>query len=320
MKKLLMIALVLNLVACSTDSTESNAGQAADVKGSTFNPNPTPEDYRKANYPNFMSDLLTIEDAIEGKSNANRAPWVNTYVPDAAFRAKLISLGAATDTNLTDNFVTIDQGRGGLILTNSGISDLTGIKAFTSLVQLAVASNNLTTLDVSGMTSLNVIECNNNQLTSINLTGTTNLYQLWCHNNQLTSLTLPSAANTLWGVWCYGNQLTTLNLNGNVKITDLFCQTNKLTSITLTTFTLLKQVNCSANRWATLNFNSNTKLTFLYCMGNTLLTDIKVKNGFNANIINPNFSNNIKSPLIHVDNVSYANTAWPNKGTSTYVL
>ena len=58
MKKLLMIALVLNLVSCSNDTDETSSTQVAETKPSSFNPNPTPEDYRKANYPNFMSDLL----------------------------------------------------------------------------------------------------------------------------------------------------------------------------------------------------------------------------------------------------------------------
>ncbi|MFC4816104.1 MULTISPECIES: hypothetical protein [unclassified Flavobacterium] len=322
MKKLLMIALVLNLVSCSNDTDETSSTQVAETKPSSFNPNPTPEDYRKANYPNFMSDLLTMEHAIEGKSNAQRAPWVNTYVPDAAFRAKLISLGAATDTNTTDNYVMIDQGRAGLNLTGAGISNLTGVKAFTSLVQLSVGYNNLTTLDVAGMTTLGVLECNNNLLTTLNLSTNTNLSQIWCNNNQLTSLTIPSAVNTLWGVWCYGNQLTTLNLNGNVKITDLFIHSNKLTALNFSTFSLLKQINCSTNRWTTLNFDSNPKLTFMYCTGNTLLTDIRIKNGYNPNIINPSFMNNTKAPAIHVDDLFLpsANTAWPNKGTSSYVL
>jgi hypothetical protein len=323
MKKLLMIALALNLVACSTDSDENTSGQIVAAKENSFNSNPTPKDYKDAKYLSFMQDLAALKSSATAKNAAPMTVWVNTYVPDAAFRAKLISLGAATDPVPGDNYVTIDQSRGGLVLTGTPlISDLTGIKSFTSLVQLVVSYNSLTTLDVSGMTNLSWIECQNNAITSLNLTGTTNLSQLWCQNNQLATLTLPLAVNTLWGVWCYGNQLTTINFNGNNKITDLFCQTNKLTAITLTPFTLLKQVNFSTNKWVTLNFNSNTKLTSVWCFGNTLLTDLSIKNGFNSTIVNQDFRNNVKAPPIHVDAafLPNANTSWPNRGSSTYVL
>jgi hypothetical protein len=322
MKKLLMIALALNLVACSTDSDENTTGKIVAAKENSFNPNPTPKDYKDAKYPSFMQDLLAQDRLVSGKSGVVMTLWVNTYVPNAAFRTKLITLGAAIDPVPGDNYVTIDQSRVGLNLSGAGISDLTGIQSFTSLSQLVVSYNNLTVLNVSGMTNLSWIECQNNQLTTLNLSTNTNLSQIWCQNNLLASLTLPSAVNTLWGVWCYGNQLATLNLNGNIKITDLFCQTNKLTTMNLSTFTLLKQINCSTNRWVTFNLNSNTKLTSVWCFGNTLLTDLSIKNGFNSTIVNQDFRNNVKAPPIHVDAafLPNANTSWPNKGTSTYVL
>jgi len=320
MKKILMLALALNLAACSNDNSESTSTEFSKEKESTFNPDPTPSDYAKAKYASFIENQKELADNGTKKT---AAVWVNTYVPNANFRARLISIGAGQeDANPNDNNIDIDKSRGGLFLDNAGITDLTGIQAFTSLVQLIVSNNQLTTLNVSALTNLTWIECQNNQLATLNLSANTKLYQVWCQNNGMTTLTLPASTTTLWGVWCYGNQLATLNLNGNNKITDLFCQTNLLTTLTLAPLTELKQTNVSANRWTSLNYDANSKLTMLWITNCSLLTDISIKNGNNAAITNQSFQSNIKSPKIHVDAafLPNANTLWPNKGTSTYIL
>ncbi len=313
MKKLLLIALAINLVACTDDNTEPTSTQAAVAKDNTFNPNPTPEDYKNANYPSFATSSSTA------KVLATLAVYVNTYVPDAAFRTRLLSLGAATDPVPGDNYVSIDQTRGGLDLSSAGISDLTGIQGFTSLYQLVVSGNNLTVLNISALVNLGVLECQNNQLTSLNLTANTHLYQIWCYNNLLTSLTLPASTTSLWGVWCYGNQLTSLDLLGNIGITDLFIQSNQLTSLNLSTYTNLKQINCSSNKWVTMSLNTNNKLTSVWCFSNTLLKDLYIRNLDNTLITNQDFRYNTKAPKIHVNSVTWSQTNWLNRGSSTYV-
>lgn len=318
MKKLLLIALALNFVACSNDNTENATTPITVAKSQTFNPEPSPNDYLNAKYSSFMQN---IEDISTKKSSltAKTASFISTYVPDAAFRTRLINLGAAQDAVPGDNYVEIDNTRVGLDLSGASINDLTGIKSFTFLYQLVVSGNNLTSLDVSGMSNLGILECQYNQLTTLNLSTNTGLTQIWCYNNLINSLNLPTAPN-LWGVWCYGNKLTTLNLNSNTNITDLFIQGNQLTSFNFAPFIKLKQTNVSTNKWTTLNFNSNPALVSLWCFSNTLLTDMTVKNGTNYNIINQDFRSNSKAPKIHVDNVEYANFYWPNKGSSTYVF
>lgn len=293
MKKLLIIAIAINLVACTNDNKETTPTPIAAVKTNSFNPNPTPEDYKNANYPDFNLPSSTA------KVLAIAAVYVNTYVPDAAFRTRLVSLGAATDPVPGDNYVSIDKTRGGLDLSNAGISDLTGIQAYTSLAQLVASYNNLTTLDISALTNLGVLECQGNKLTSLNLATNTKLYQIWCFNNLLTSLTLPTSTTTLWGIWCYGNQLTSLDLKANYGITDLFIQSNLLTStsINLTSkYINLKQINCSANKWVTFSLNAFDKLTFVCCYSNTLLTDLYIRNPDNTIIINQDFRYNTKAP------------------------
>ena len=321
MKKLLLVALALNFVACSNDEDTSSAAPSSSVKEHTFNPEPTPKDYLEAKYPAYMASVEALNASQKKSPTAKAAAFVTTYVPDANFRAALLNIGAATDNSPGDQYIEIDNTRGGLYLQAKGISDLTGINAFINLGQLIVSGNNLTTINVSGLTNLQWIECQGNQLTTLNLSANTNLYQVWCQNNQLTSLVLPSSPN-LWGVWCYGNQLSTLNLNNNTGITNLFIQQNLLTSFNFAPFVNLAQTNVSFNKWVTLNFNSNPKLVSIWAYSITTLTDMSIKNGFNTLVTNQDFTGNTKRPPIHVDAsfLPNANTAWPYKGTSTYVL
>jgi Leucine-rich repeat (LRR) protein len=67
-------------------------------------------------------------------------------------------------------------------------------------------SNQLTSLDVSGLTELNYLVCHSNQLSSLDVSGLTELNYLYCNSNQLTSLDVSGTGlNTLY---CPANQLT----------------------------------------------------------------------------------------------------------------
>ncbi|TDO83062.1 hypothetical protein EV143_102326 [Flavobacterium chryseum] len=323
MKKVLLLALALNFVACSTDNNEDNSVETAKVTTSTFNANPSPDDYRKANDANFVKDeKALLEQANITKKTA--AVWVNATIPDANLRAALINIGAgdANDGTPNDNTINIDKTRGGLYLAGANISDATGLQAFTSLSQLIINGNNLTSLNVSGIPTLTWLECQYNQLTTLNLTSNTNLTQIWCHNNLLTSLSLPANVSGLWGLWCYGNQLSTLNLNGNVNLTSLFVQINNFSTLSTASLTSLKMVNLSYNKWVTLNYSTNSQLNCFWCYNNTLLTDINLKNGNNAAITIVDFSGNTKRPAIHVDAnfVAQAPILWTPSGGSVYQL
>lgn len=321
MKKLLLIALALNFVACSNDDSTVNSSSASSTtKESAFNPNPTPKDYLDAKHPQYLASLESLKE--EQKSiTAKTAAFVSTYIPDANFRTALLNIGAAQDANPGDQYLEIDNTRGGLYLSGANISDLTGINAFVNLKQLIVSYNNLTTINVSGISTLQWIECQGNQLTTLNLSSNTNLQQVWCQQNQLTSLVLPSSPS-LFGVWCYSNQLATLNLNNNTGITQLFIQGNQLTSFNFAPYVNIEQMNVSSNKWVTLNFNSNNKIKSIWAFSITTLTDLSIKNGANTLVNIQDFTGNTKRPPIHVDAsfLPNANTAWPNRGASTYVL
>lgn len=321
MKKLLLMALAFHFIACTNENANDAAPAATAVnKENQFKAAPEPIDYLKAQHPQFMELNKELE-KVQTSLTAKKASWVSTYVPDAAFRTALINLGAAQDASPGDSYIEIDNTRGGLYLTSAGITDLTGINSFTSLIQLSVSGNNLTSLNISGLTNLKRLECQYNQITTLNLTANTQLSEIWCYSNALTSLTIPSSAS-LWGVWCYSNQLTTLNLNGNIGITSLFIQGNQLTSFNFAPYVNLTLTNVSSNKWTTVNFDSNTKLTMLQCYSNTLLTDLYMRSTTANTINSQNFSGNKFGLKIHVNSIFLpsATTLWPNYGTATYML
>ena len=114
-----------------------------------------------------------------------------TSFPDETFRNYVNTL-AGGDNKLSqtesDAVTTIS-------VSDTGISDLTGIEHFANLDTLHCSGNNLKSLDLSQNKALTYVQCNNNQLTSLNVSGCTSLQWLHCHSNQLTSLDLTSCTS-----------------------------------------------------------------------------------------------------------------------------
>lgn len=102
------------------------------------------------------------------------------------------------------------------------ISSLSGLEAFTSLVNLFCLYNQFTALDVSKNTALKTLYCGNNQLTELDVSKNTELTTLSCYFNQLTSLDI-SKNTKLTALYCNDNQLTSLDISNNTKLTRLFC-------------------------------------------------------------------------------------------------
>ncbi len=127
-----------------------------------------------------------------------------TYVPDNNFEQRLINLGydnVLDDYVNTANINTLTF----LNVSNSNISDLTGIEAFIALDTLYCYYNQLTSLNVSQNTALIVLNCSDNQLTSLDVSQNTALTGLGCESNQLTSLNVRNGNNTNFGFFAFGN-------------------------------------------------------------------------------------------------------------------
>jgi hypothetical protein len=121
----------------------------------------------------------------------------NVYIPDVNFKAYLVGKTAININGDTEIQVSEAAAFTGTIYCQSmGISNLTGIEAFTALTWLECSYNQLTSLNVSQNTALGLLSCIYNQLTSLDVSQNTALNHLWCHTNQLSSLDVRNGNNT----------------------------------------------------------------------------------------------------------------------------
>ncbi len=124
------------------------------------------------------------------------------------------------------------MGESTMHISESGISDLTGLQYFKNLQTLDCSGNKLSQLDISENKALTHLSCENNNLTALDTSNNPFLFALFCKQNNLTNLDVRN--NTELSVlWCSGNQLTTLDVSKNTALKDLGCDNNQLTSLDL---------------------------------------------------------------------------------------
>ncbi len=104
----------------------------------------------------------------------------NVNIPDANFKAYLVG-NTLINTNL-DTEIQLSEASaftGDINCPNLGITDFTGIEAFTALTYLTCWGNNLTSLDISQNVALTLLNCNSNPLTNLNVSqNCINLFKL----------------------------------------------------------------------------------------------------------------------------------------------
>lgn len=247
-----------------------------------------------------------------------------TAIPDINFEKELIRRGI--DSGPVDGQVLTSKISGliSLDVSDSSISDLTGIQAFKDLEILNCSSNLLTSLDVSQNRYLSTLNCSRNAITALNLSQNSDLSYLTSSYNKLTTLSLTSnpklkrvqtdnnlltslvvsSATLLNELNCDKNSLSALDLNANTALKLLSFTQNKITAIDLSQNVLLTDITCWQNKLTALDVSRNTKLVSLYCEDNKIakldlskntdlvdfacsnnsLTELNLKNGNNTKI------------------------------------
>jgi hypothetical protein len=227
-------------------------------------------------------------------SNAQiKAQVVN--IPDSNFKALLLN-DVLINTN-ADAEIQVSEAQaftGQIWAGGSGISDLTGIEAFTAITWLQCGSNSLTSLDVSANVALKL---------------------LWCYDNQLTALDLSNNIS-LTNVICSSNQLTALDVSHNDTLMFLSCNDNQIAALDVTTNTMLYQLTCSDNPVTNLDLSANTDLGELYC-SNCQLYNLNVQNGTNTLINSLDATSNPNLSCIQVDDSTYSAANWVQMVDST---
>ncbi|MHC0444243.1 RCC1 domain-containing protein [Flavobacterium sp. 3-218] len=207
-----------------------------------------------------------------------------TLIPDPNFEQKLINLrldsGIIDGKVPTSNINTLKS----LDVSNSNISDLTGIQDFVSLTNLNCSQNSLKALNVNKNTALIVLNCNNNQIAALDVSNNTALTELICYSNKLTSLDV-KANTALTKLDSGSNQYTTLDVSSNTALTFLGCNTSQLTSLDVSNNTALTLLDCRENKIKALDVSNLTALKELYCQSNQL-KDLDVSKNKSLELIN----------------------------------
>ena len=198
------------------------------------------------------------------------------YIPDANFKAHLISPWSGVNTN-GDSEIQVSEATAYTYWINVGlssISDLTGIEAFVNLIQFSCYGNQLTNIDLSQNTALTDLNCEDNQLISLDLSQNSALDILYCDNNQLTSLNLNGAVS-LGAVRANYNQLTSLDLSTNINLEVLELTGNHLASLDVSQNPVLNVLDCEGQNWpnsqlTSLDLSQNPNLQFVNCGQNQL--------------------------------------------------
>ena len=221
----------------------------------------------------------------------------NVYIPDAAFKAKLLSYGTLIDTNGDGEIqITEAQSFQGTLNVNGApsnygtITNLTGIEYFTEITALYAVYNHITSLNLSQNTKLTLVNVDhndiayfnvdngaliqtlrisNNQISSLNLSNCTVLTELECNSNLLTLLDL-SANTLLTHVACRANLLTSININNCPELLTLYINYNQLTAIDVSHNPLLTILYCDSNSLTALDVTANLELTDISCASNNL--------------------------------------------------
>ncbi|MCS3529725.1 T9SS type A sorting domain-containing protein [Chryseobacterium sp. JUb7] len=227
-------------------------------------------------------------------------------IPDANFKAKLLAADTTNGIASTSsgNFnIKIDTNNNGEIevsealqvgtlrLYGGGISDLTGIAAFTNLGSLEISGNNLTSLNLSSNTKLGQLTFDGTtQLSSVNLTNCNQLNRIHFSNTAITSLDLQNRPS-LKTLYLFNSPLTSVNISGSTQIEELDIENTQLTSFDASNLQnifvfylrnnpLLSSINftnsnmqiidVSKNNLSTLNIQNQSNLRVIYCGENHL--------------------------------------------------
>ena len=164
--------------------------------------------------------------------------------------------------NLTDEQLSNIKDVWHSIDNSEKIKSVTGIEKLTSLTDLDLYSNNLSSIDLSKNTSLTYLRLGFNNLGSIDLSKNTSLTFLDLKFNNLINIDL-SKNTSLTYLSLGSNNLGSIDLSKNTSLTDLDLDSNNLSSIDLSKNTSLTDLDLYSNNLSSIDLSKNTSLTDL---------------------------------------------------------
>lgn len=206
-----------------------------------------------------------------------------TLIPDATFEDKLIALGIDTDNKKGLILNSSISGLTSLDISNSSITNLTGIQGFTSLTDLNCSANSLTVLDLSKNSALTALNCSNNPaLTCIQVADVALAANNWTTSKDaIANFNVDCRPFTMIPDYKFEAKLLALGIDDVADGRVLTSRINTVTSLNVSysaieslagieDFTALTNLRCDSNRLTSLNVSKNLALTFLDCDSNQL--------------------------------------------------
>jgi Leucine-rich repeat (LRR) protein len=164
-------------------------------------------------------------------------------IPDANFKAALISLGFDTNNDGEIQQAEADFVINLEILHYQGITDLSGINSFTNLKTINISYNSIPIIDVGGLANLQTLSCSQCAVNTLNVSGLANLQSLNCSTNQITSLNLSGCFN-LAILDCSDNNLKVLDLANHQNIESVKLSYDRFFSVADSVHLRLNASNC----------------------------------------------------------------------------
>ena len=177
--------------------------------------------------------------------------------------------------NLTNN-LKLDK----LFCTLSGLTGTLDLTTNTMLTRVDCDRNTITDLLLPNTNTLRELWCYSNNLTTLDASGLTGLEFLSCRSNlSLTSIMLPNTTS-LSELYAWECNLSALNFTNNTGLQILDVGINKFNDIDISMLPALTEFYCNENLLTSLNINNNSNdiLDWMWAYNNPLLSCIQVDN------------------------------------------
>ncbi len=238
----------------------------------------------------FVNDKDFAEDNWQKDANSHFVANDNACddfryitIPDSKFEQKLVSLFIDREPNdgrvLESSISRINE----LDISNSGITDLSGIEHFKSLTTLDCSQNELSELNIQDLKKLETLKCNFNKITNLDLSKNTLLNKVDCSNNLITNLNIDNLLS-LQELICFQNKIGNLDFSTNFNLKIVNLNNNRLASIDFTHQRKLNSLNCDYNNLKGIEVNTNAKIHDVN-LGNNKFTSIDLSNFSNTEIL-----------------------------------
>lgn len=218
----------------------------------------------------LLSKILAFTCSLMLIANLKTTQAQNVNIPDVAFLTPLIN-NPAINTN-ADGFIQVTEANaysGSILVSNLGITDLTGIESFINIDSLDCSDNLLSNLSLVNNAALIDLDCSNNQLINLDVFGCTSLLNLRCLNNGLDYLDVSNCL-LLQDLRIDHNNFSSVSLFDNTALSFFSCEYNNISYLSVANNAALNYLQCGFNQLNNLDLSNNVALIDLRCNNNQL--------------------------------------------------